>query len=172
MSPLSAGRDPVRAPLEPAPCSACPRSLRQCTAGTGLVGAARPGRSGSARVAGGRPVDVHRGRSVLATLNRRTPQDATSLLAQESSSGTYDRDTGTLIVVGDGGSRSSGSPQPAPDRLDDPGAGQQSQGTEFYDQSHVVVELELVPARWWLVIGLEDVQLPARITVRNVGSGG
>ena len=65
---------------------------------------------------------------------RTTPPDATSLLAQEASSVTYDWDTDTLFVVGDGGT-SVVQVSKTGALIDSMtlAAGSSPQGTEFYD---------------------------------------
>ncbi|HWC62592.1 MAG TPA: SdiA-regulated domain-containing protein, partial [Rhizomicrobium sp.] len=65
---------------------------------------------------------------------RTTPPDSTSLLAQEASAVTYDKDTGTLFVVGDGGTsvvQVSLTGQLIDSMTLAPGGS--PQGTEFYD---------------------------------------
>ncbi len=78
------------------------------------------------------------GRYNLPEPTRTTPPDGTSLLAQEASSVTYDWDTDTLFVVGDGGTSVV--------QVDKTGAlldsmtlapGGSPQGTEFYDTEGV-----------------------------------
>src|SRR6201989_530169 len=64
----------------------------------------------------------------------RTPAPANSLLAQEASTVTYDWDTGTLFVVGDGGT--SVLQVDTPGKLIDSmtlAPGGSPQGTTFYD---------------------------------------
>ena len=77
---------------------------------------------------------VRVGRYALPEPTRTTPPDGTSLLAQEASSVTYDWDTNTLFVVGDGGTSVV--------QVSKTGAlinsmtlapGSSPQGTEFYD---------------------------------------
>ncbi len=74
------------------------------------------------------------GRYNLPEPTRTTPPDATSLLAQEASAVTYDWDTDTLFVVGDGGTSvvqvsKTGALLDSMTLV----AGSSPQGTEFYD---------------------------------------
>jgi uncharacterized protein YjiK len=121
----------------------------RCTdTGTGGGGGGAAGSGGGAAGAGGgaagsggggvRSIDLSRyvrvARYNLPEPTRTTPPDGTSLLAQEASAVTYDWDTDTLFVAGDGGTSivqvtKTGvlinSMTLAP--------GQSPQGTEFYD---------------------------------------
>ena len=81
---------------------------------------------------------VRVGRYNLPEPTRTTPPDSTSLLAQEASAVTYDWDTDTLFVVGDGGTSVV--------QVSKTGAlidsmtlapGSSPQGTEFYDTEGV-----------------------------------
>ncbi len=111
----------------------------------GAGGAAGAGTGGSAGAGGGsgvRTVDLSRyvrvGRFALPEPTRTTPPDGTSLLAQEASGVTYDWDTDTLFVVGDGGTSVV--------QVTKTGAlidsmtlapGSSPQGTDFYDTEGV-----------------------------------
>src|SRR5262249_15999977 len=77
---------------------------------------------------------VRVGRFDLPEPTRTTPPDGTSLLAQEASSVTYDWDTDTLFVVGDGGTsvvQISKTGQLIDSMTLAPGSS--PQGTTFYD---------------------------------------
>jgi uncharacterized protein YjiK len=111
--------------------------------GTGGAGAGGSGTSGSGGSGGGfKSMDLSRyvrvGRYDLPEPTRTTPPDGTSLLAQEASTVTYDWDTDTLFVVGDGGTSVV--------QVTKTGAlinsmtlapGGSPQGTEFYDTEGV-----------------------------------
>jgi uncharacterized protein YjiK len=77
---------------------------------------------------------VRIGRHPLPEPTRTTPPDGTSLLAQEASSVTYDWDTDTLFVVGDGGT-SVVQVSKTGTLIDSMtlAPGGSPQGTEFYD---------------------------------------
>jgi uncharacterized protein YjiK len=105
---------------------------------SGAAGAAGAGGSGG----GFRSMDLSRyvrvGRYNLPEPTRTTPPDSTSLLAQEASAVTYDWDTDTLFVVGDGGTSVV--------QVTKTGAlidsmtlapGSSPQGTDFYDTEGV-----------------------------------
>jgi uncharacterized protein YjiK len=107
------------------------------SAGTGGPSAGASGSGGTGGASGG-SMDLSRyvrvGRYALPEPTRTTPPDSTSLLAQEASTVTYDWDTDTLFVVGDGGTSVV--------QVSKTGAlidsmtlapGGSPQGTEFYD---------------------------------------
>jgi uncharacterized protein YjiK len=81
---------------------------------------------------------VRVGRYALPEPTRTTPPNGTSLLAQEASSVTYDWDTDTLFVVGDGGT-SVVQVSKTGSLIDSMtlAPGQSPQGTEFYDTEGV-----------------------------------
>jgi hypothetical protein len=121
-----AGAVTVRVTATDSDCSDTLSTTVTCTAGSGGI----------------KTMDLSRyvrvGRYDLPEPTRTTPPDGTSLLAQEASAVTYDWDTDTLFVVGDGGTSVV--------QVSKTGAlidsmtlapGGSPQGTEFYDTEGV-----------------------------------